>query len=142
MTKTETWRAILAGPRIRRWVLFMVGGSLNAAITFAIYLIASRFVNYQLAYGAGYVAGIAFSYFFNATFVFRTRLSFRGAAVYPVVYICQYLLSAGCLGLMVELLHVAKWIAPLLVTVLMIIPTYLLSKAILNLTQPKAAGKA
>ena len=75
--RPDRWGGILAKPRIKRWALFLVGGGLNTAITFIIYLIASRFASYQLAYGAGYVAGIVFSYFFNATFVFRTRLSFR-----------------------------------------------------------------
>ena len=123
--------------RLRRWSLFLVGGLSNTALTWLIYLAAARVVSYQIAYLFAYVVGIAYSYAFNARLVFRVPLSFRGAAAYPLVYISQYLVSACFLGLFVEVLHVSRAYAPLVVTALMLPVTYFMSRLVLHLTHRK-----
>jgi len=126
---------ITASPRFRRWFTFGVGGALNTAITYVIYLALSHFIDYQLAFAVGYVAGIAFSYFFNARMVFGATASVKSAATYPLVYIVQYVASAAGLAFLVGALHVPKAIAPICVTVVMIPLTYLMSKAVLGMGQ-------
>jgi putative flippase GtrA len=123
------------GERGRRWTLFLVGGGLNTALTWGVYLLLERFVSYQAAYLVAYALGIAFSYVFNARFVFRTALSWRSAMAYPLVYIVQYVAAALLLRIFVEYLGLPKAYAPLIVTVVMIPATYVMSKLVLSWTR-------
>lgn len=121
-------------PRAKRWLLFLVGGGLNTSLTYGLYLGLCRFLDYQAAYFIAYVLGIVFSYLFNARLVFGQAWSWRGLFAYPLVYLVQYLLSAGALGVMVEWLHIPKLYAPLVVTAAMIPVTYVMSKVVLQVT--------
>ena len=66
-------------------------------------------------------------------------LSSKGFAAYPVVYVVQYLVSALCLGGLVEFLQISELIAPLVVAVAMIPLTYLMSKLVLGVNKPSKA---
>lgn len=123
-----------SGQRWQRWATYVLGGALNTSVTYAIYLLLRLAINYQAAYFVAYVLGILFSYYFNARFVFRTPLSLRGLFAYPIVYLMQYLISAGLLGVLVEHLALSSTYAPLLITVIMIPLTYSVSKLVLMLT--------
>lgn len=121
-------------PRTKRWLLFLVGGGLNTGLTYGVYLGLCRLLGYQTAYFIAYVLGIVFSYLFNARLVFGQAWSWRGLFAYPLVYLVQYLLSAGALGLLVEWLHMPKLYAPLVVTAAMVPVTYVMSKLVLQVT--------
>jgi putative flippase GtrA len=112
-----------------------VGGVLNTALTYAIYLVLSHFIDYQIAFAVGYAAGISFSYFFNARMVFGAAASIKTAATYPLVYLVQYIASAAALAVLVGAFQVSKALAPICVTVVMIPLTYLMSKAVLGMDQ-------
>lgn len=122
----------LASPRVLRWMRFIVGGGINTGFTYLLYLLINRVANYHTAYLIAYVAGIIFSYWFNAQFVFKVALSLRGLFAYPLVYLIQYLLSAFFLGISIEKLGIKETFAPLIVTILMIPLTYLMSMAVLQ----------
>lgn len=123
----------MTNTKVRRWLRFLVGGGLNTAFTYALYLLLNTVLSYQPAYLLAYLAGIVFSYWFNAAVVFRLPLSWRGLAAYPVVYVVQYLASALLLGGLVESLNVPERLAPLIVTAVMVPMTYLMSRFMLNL---------
>ncbi len=126
------------GERGRRWTLFLVGGGLNTALTWGVYLLLERVMAYQAAYLIAYVLGIAFSYVFNARFVFRAPLSWRAAMAYPSVYIVQYVAAALLLRVFVEYLGLPKAYAPLVGTVVMIPATYVMSKLVLGWTRRRS----
>jgi putative flippase GtrA len=119
-------------PRAKRWLLFLIGGGLNTGLTYGVYLGLCPVLHYQQAYFFAYVLGIVFSYLFNARIVFGTPLSWRGLFAYPLVYLAQYLLSAAALGAVVELLHIPKLYAPLVVAAIMVPLTYAMSKVVLQ----------
>lgn len=123
------------GERGRRWMLFLVGGGLNTALTWGVYLLLGLLMTYQAAYLVAYVIGVAFSYFFNALFVFRAPLSWRAAMAYPSVYLVQYVAAALLLRVCVEYAQLPKAYAPLVVTVVMIPATYIMSKLVLTWTR-------
>jgi putative flippase GtrA len=120
------------GPRARRWMLFVVGGGLNTAFTWLVYFGLQHVIHYQVAYLCAYVLGIAFSYIFNACFVFHAPLSWRRALAYPGVYLVQYIAAAILLRVLVETLGMRKEFAPLLVAVALIPATYAMSKIALT----------
>ncbi|NWA24131.1 GtrA family protein [Pseudomonas gingeri] len=120
--------------RMRKWAVFLMGGLLNTAITYGIYLLLGLFLTYQVAYVIAYACGIGFSYLFNSQVVFQVKRTWIGFVLYPLVYLIQYVLSASILHFMVERLAISKEIAPLLIVVLLTPVTYLLSKTLLHAT--------
>lgn len=117
----------LAGEAAR----FVVAGVVNTALTYAAYLALLRVVDYAIAYTVVYVAGIAFSYYLNTRFVFRTRAEPLRAAAYPLVYVVQYLFGLAVLHVAVEYLSIPRQFA-LLASIALSVPlTFVLSRLLL-----------
>jgi putative flippase GtrA len=110
---------------------FVIGGGINTGFTYGLYLALHLFLAYQVAYGIAYVAGIIFSYWFNSIFVFKTSLSGKGMATYPIVYVVQYAVSALLLATFVEGLSIPAEIAPLAVSLITIPVTFFMSRWII-----------
>ncbi|MEY3220163.1 MAG: hypothetical protein RIT27_1520 [Pseudomonadota bacterium] len=127
---------MIANIRFQKWIKFLIGGGINTAFTYAIYLALMLFVHYQMAYLIAYVAGVIFAYWFNAIMVFKVPLSWKGLFSYPIIYIIQYTISAFLLDFFVETLQIDKTFAPLIIVVLMIPLTYVLNKYILLIFSP------
>jgi putative flippase GtrA len=124
-----------------RKLRFIAGGAANTAFTYVIYLLLKRAVPYQVAYLAAYCCGVVFAYWFNAIFVFRVPLSWKGAMSYPVVYVVQYGASAALLELLVRVARVSVTFAPLIVTACMVPLTYVMSKVIIEWSHRHGKGK-
>lgn len=118
--------------RTRRLLSFVIGGGLNTAITYLLYLALHLVLSYQLAFFLAYAAGVVFAYCFNSKVVFRKAMSWQGMLVFPAVYVVQYAVSALALALLVERIAVAQWLAPLLVSVLTLPLTYLMTRFVVN----------
>lgn len=111
---------------------FLVGGVLNLAVGYGGYLILLHWISYEIAYAISYVFSVCVSYVFSALFVFRQPLRARSALFYPLVYLAQFLLGLVLLRIMVEVLHLSAWVAPLLVSILTIPVTFLMSRIIVR----------
>lgn len=122
-------------PRLRRWATFLIGGGLNTGITWLVFAGLTQVLAYQIAYAAAYATGVFFSYIFNAKFVFRTPLAWISFVAYPLVYVVQYLGSAGILAILIEGFGIPRLVAPLLVVIFMLPLTYLASRSVLRFTQ-------
>ena len=85
-------------------------------------------MDYKIAFTVSYLAGIIIAYCLNSFFVFSTRLSWRGFARYPFVYLIQYVVGLLMLSVEVDMLGFDKRIAPL-INILLLLPfTFLLNK--------------
>ena len=115
-------------------IKFVVGGGINTAFTYGLYLGLQVIMPYQVAYALAFATGIVFSYWFNATIVFKTPISWKGAFSFPLVYLAQYLLSAVLLSVFVEQLGIAQSIAPLIVIIVTIPITFVLTRWFLRRT--------
>jgi putative flippase GtrA len=122
--------------KIKQWIRFLVGGGINTAFTYGIYLILMLFVHYQIAYLISYIVGVVFAYWFNAVIVFKVPLSRKGLFSYPIIYIIQYTISAFLLNIFVETLQIDKTFAPLMIIIIMIPLTYVLNKYVLLISSP------
>jgi len=118
--------------KYQAFIRFLFGGLVNTGATYALYITLQQFCSYHIAFALAYCAGIVFSYWFNATVVFKTTLSWNGLFKYPLVYIVQYCVSALLLTILVESLHIDPGIAPLIVVIATIPMTFLLSRKILR----------
>ncbi len=125
-----------------RWLRFLTGGVINTAFTYGLYLLLHKLFFYQVAYAIAYAAGIIFSYWFNASVVFKTPLSWRGLLTYPIVYVVQYCVSALLLGVLIERLSIPTQIGPLVVLVMLIPLTYVMSRYILRGRSQRSAEEA
>ncbi|MGQ3889256.1 GtrA family protein [Legionella sp. CNM-1927-20] len=110
---------------------FLSGGFLNTVLTYAIYLLLKLVISYQWAYLFAYVAGIIFSYSFNAKIVFKVQYSWKVFSYYPLIYIFQYIVSSLLLYILVELEKLNDTIAPLIVILIMIPLSYFMNKLVL-----------
>ena len=110
---------------------FVAVGGANAVATYLIYLLVLKFTGYAVAYTVSYVAGIAISYVANSRLVFRAKMSVGTAARFPLVYLFQYLAGLALLALLVEWLRIPAWLAPWIVTALLVPASFLLTKRVL-----------
>lgn len=109
-------------------IKFVIGGGINTAFTYSLYYGLQVVMPYQLAYALAFAVGIVFSYWFNATIVFNTPVSWKGFFAFPLVYLAQYVLSAILLNVFVERFGIAQSIAPLVVIVVTIPITFVLTR--------------
>ena len=120
------------GQRRGEIVRFVLGGASTTLVSYAIYLALLYWTPYVFAYSIAYVLGIAWSYFANTLFVFRRAPSATRAALFPLVYLAQYVAGTLLLILLVDVLHLSKTLAPLAVIVLTLPLTYMLSRHVIT----------
>ncbi len=127
---------IFAGQALR----FLISGAINTAVTYAVYLVLLRYLDYRSAYGVAFVSGIAFSYLLNVRFVFRVRPNWRSAILFPLVYVIQYLVGLGVLQSAVERFAIPREFA-LLASIAVSIPlTFVLTRFLLRRNAPPAGS--
>ena len=107
---------------------FVIAGTANTGITYVLYLGLLQIMPYVAAYSVTYIAGIALGYVLNAYVVFKARPTAKSAAMYPLVYVLNYLFSLSLLYALVELLSVPREIAPLIVIAVSVPVMYLATK--------------
>ncbi len=117
--------------RVGEILRFLVGGASTTFVSYAIYVLLLHWFPYVLAYSIAYVAGIAWSYFANTLFVFKRAPSLARAALFPLVYVAQYVVGMFLLVLLVKAFDFPKAFAPLAVVVLTLPLTYVLSRHVI-----------
>ena len=116
----------------REFGRFLVAGSINTVLTYALYLVLLAPLGYLTAYSIAYVAGIVLSYFVVSRFVFHTRTSVAGFVRYPLVYVAQYIVGTSVLWTCVEWIGVRREWA-LLVSIAATVPvTFVVSRRVLK----------
>ncbi|MDB4540496.1 GtrA family protein, partial [bacterium] len=111
---------------------FIIGGIVNNAALYPVYLVLNHFFYYQFAFLSSYCLGILFTYWINTGFVFKTQRSWKTFLVYPSIYVFQYIFSAGLLWCYVELLGGNELLGPFLVAIFIVPVTFTLNKFVLT----------
>ena len=120
---------------------FLLGGASTTVVSYAIYLVLLRWLPYVFAYSIAYVSGIVWSYFANTLFVFRRAPSVTRAALFPLVYLAQYLAGTLLLIVLVDVLRLPKTLGPLAVVVLTLPLTYVLSRHLITADVARTARR-
>lgn len=82
------------------FVRFLLSGGFNTVATYGIYLVLLRLIPYRISYTISYLTGIVISYFLNRLFVFRSsRRGLTSVALFPLVYLVQYLAGLAIVSL-------------------------------------------
>ena len=116
----------------RELAAFVFFGAVRTVLGYGMYLFLVLFFTYGTAYTLSYVAGVFISYYLNARFVFQEKLRLSRALQFPIVYLAQYLIGLGSLYLLIEVAHVSKFFAPIMVVVITVPCTYLLSRYVIK----------
>lgn len=92
---------------------FVIAGAINTGLTYVIYLILLRVLDYRIAYVVSFVSGIAIAMILNSKFVFKTQFTIRRAAGFVAAYCFQLVFGIVILQLLVEQTSVPRALAPL-----------------------------
>ena len=111
---------------------FVFFGAVRTLLGYGIYLLLVLFIAYPVAYSVSYVSGVFISYYLNARFVFKEKLRLSKALQFPIVYLAQYLIGLGSLYFLVEVTHVSKFFAPILIVIITVPCTYPLSRYVIK----------
>ncbi len=115
-----------------RFVRFLLGGAVNTAITWLLFVILARYMSATRAYTLTYLVGISLAYAINSRFVFGFGLSLRTAWRYPLVYVAQYAYGLAAVNLLVERLELARALVIVFVTISALPITFFLSRLLLS----------
>lgn len=115
-----------------KFIKFVGVGAINTISSYLIYAILALFLSYQVAYAIAFVFGIILSFVLNAKYVFEVQQTLKKFVLFPLVYLLQYCLGAGLMELIVGMLEIDKFLAPLIVTTFLIPVSYVFSKKILT----------
>lgn len=116
---------------LKQIVRFLLSGAINTGVTYAIYLLLLPHLDYRSAYSVSFLCGIVLSYAINVRYVFRVRAGWKSFALYPLVYLAQYLIGILILYVAVDKFGIAREYA-LLASIAVSVPvTFLISRTIL-----------
>lgn len=112
----------------RDFARFLMSGGFNTALTYSVYLLLLNFLSYRASYTIAYVSGVVIAYALNRFFVFKSHNGIRSVALFPLVYLAQYLASLLILWIWIEKFGLDERIGPLLAIVITVPITFVLTK--------------
>ena len=115
-----------------RLVRFVGVGGLNTFVTYILYLLLILIVNYQVAYTITYIVGIFLAYWLSLKIVFQTKSTKKKLFLFPFVYLFQYIFGLLIMYVLIEILGLNQFFAPLVVAICSIPITFILSRFILR----------
>lgn len=116
----------------REFTRFLVAGASNTLVAYGAYLLLVNWLPYPVAWGIGYLLGIATGYVANALFVFKKPLRGKSALAFFGIYLAQYLVSILLLKVALEVFLLPHWFAAIAVIALTIPPTFLFIRFAMN----------
>lgn len=124
---TEKIRSLIAARREQ--LAYLVVGVMTTVINYIIYVLLTEGVSlhYAASNVIAWAAAVAFSYFANGKWVYRStgRRGWREAGEFVLSRLFSLGLETVLLLLLVDLLHADKLIAKLLVAVVVVVVNYL-----------------
>ena len=117
---------------------FLVAGAATTIVTLGLYLLLLNVLPYALAYTVAFVVGILMAYLQNSTFVFRAATSARTFALFPLVYLVQYLVGLAVVAIWVDFLRLPEEVATLAAVAVTLPVTYVLSRWLFVSRRPSA----
>lgn len=111
---------------------FLVSGTVNTALSYAVYLVLLRVTSYELAYIASYILGLGFGYYLNSRWVFSQEGSALKLALYPLVYLPQLVFGTLLLNFIVEKLGLPPSFSVVCVIILTIPLNFLLVRWVMH----------
>ncbi|MEO8160116.1 MAG: GtrA family protein [Arenimonas sp.] len=115
---------------------FLVAGSATTLATYSLYWALLLVLDPRAAYAIACVSGIALSYSLSSVWVFRRRWTHAGLMAFALGYGLQILVSYGVFLLVLAYTPVPAWLAPVLVTIVLLPLTFLMNRELVHRTSP------
>lgn len=124
---------MMGGDSLRSlFVRFLLSGAFNTVATWLLYLLLIQFLSYRVGYSIAFFTGIALAYVLSRHFVFRREGGAAAVAVFPLIYLFQYLLGLGIVSVWVEVLGWQEALAPLAAIALTVPITFFLTRRVFS----------
>ncbi|MCI6007504.1 GtrA family protein [Oscillospiraceae bacterium LCP25S3_E10] len=115
-----------------QFIKFGIVGFSNTLISLAVYYILVFFGwNYLLANTMGFLISVCNAFFWNYRYVFKDKTETSIPKSFSKVFITygiSYLVSTFLIWLMVDILHISEWLAPLIRLVVTVPLNFVLNK--------------
>lgn len=106
----------LNSARLREFVRFLIGGTLNFFFVYFVYYIFLLFgTAYSIAYSISYVSGMLFAWLVNSLYSFAVRPRLARLLPYAALATVNYLIGLQLLRWLLESQGIAKELAPVIV---------------------------
>jgi putative flippase GtrA len=113
-------------------IRFLIAGATTTLVTLGLYVVILSYMPYAVAYSVAFAVGIGISYLLNSAFVFRTTASARTLALFPLIYVVQYVVGLAVVAIWVDLLGLPDTLAPLAAVAITLPITYLLTRLLFS----------
>lgn len=116
---------------LERFARFVVVGVSNLAVYYACYLLLHLVMPYLAAHVLAYLVSVVSSFFLTTRFTFRVAPTARRAAVFPLVYLVNIVVTSVMIVVMVQGFGVGERIAPLVSAALAVPLSFLTARVLL-----------
>jgi putative flippase GtrA len=116
---------------------FLVAGATTTLATYVLYWLLLGPIGARIAYATAYASGIVLSYTLSSRWVFRGSWTSLGLASFTVGYGVQAAASYLLFLAVLAFTPTPEWLAPVLVTMVMLPATYLINRALILRTSPR-----
>ena len=131
-THVRPGRGTARGALLRSVVKFGTVGVVNTGVYYASYLALRLAMPYFAANLVALFVAMVASFFLNCYWTFRTRPTWRKAALFPLTNVTNYLVISVGVVVCVEWLKIDARLAPLLAAAAAVPLTFLLSRKVLT----------
>lgn len=115
---------------------FLIAGSTTTLSVYLLYWVLLLVMDPHVAYPIACIAGIAMSYTLSTLWVFQRSWTRLGLFAFLIGYGVQTLVSYGVFALLLAFTPVPAWVAPVLVTILLLPLTFLMNRELVRRTSP------
>lgn len=113
-------------------VRFIIGGSVNTLLSYAVYWLLLLWLSYPYAYTISFAAAILTGFAINTHFVFCAKWSWRKLAAFPFIQALSYGLGLATITISVRCLGIDTRLAPLVATTVVIPATFILTRTLMR----------
>ena len=123
---------------MKKLLLYGANGFINTAVTYGLYLLLIKVLDYRVAAVLVYAFGICLSYWVNGAIVFRARGQFVS---FVFLYIGLLLLNLVITWLLVERYAWSKVIAPLPAIAVVLVLGFVINKHVIFRQSPASGSR-
>lgn len=118
--------------KYQAFIRFIIVGIINTLNYYTLYIILMYFNNpYIISHTLAFVISMIGSFYLNCYFTYKTKPTVKKFFQFPMTYIVNYSVTTLSLYILIDVLNLNEFIAPLIAAILPIPITYMVSKWIL-----------
>ncbi|MFB4167178.1 GtrA family protein [Virgibacillus sp. JSM 102003] len=115
------------------FIRFGIVGCINTFNYYLIYLLLmSLDIGYLISHTAGFSISLIGSFYLNCYYTYKVKPTWKKFFQFPMTYVINYLVSSISIFVIVDILSMNKFIAPIISLLLPIPFTYVVSRWILS----------